>query len=424
MTQITALLILIYGVLLSVYFAGGFSSAKEHGVLAAFCGIVMIAQAMSYRIWGFDITTKLYPLIVHLPNVLLLVLALKRPWGVALGSVLTAYFCCQLPRWVGTIALELWATSLAYQLVYIISIVPIFFLLKRNFANAAYQAMTYSNRSLYLFGGLPLFYYIFNYATTIYTKSLYEGVRMVSEFLPVAMALFYVMFVSLYHKESLRLNQLKLDNALLATQSDSAKKEIQALQKVREQVAVYHHDMRHHLSMIGGWLETGEVDKVSEYIRQTQADIDSIVPARYCENNSVNLILSSFAAKAKERDVTLRICASIPEVLLFSETELCALLSNGLENAVSAAAQIKERERREVLFSCCPHKDNLLISIKNPYMGALRMQEGLPVSSRPGHGFGTKSIKMIAERHKGYVSFETRDGQFTLKIVLPLGESV
>ncbi len=418
MTEITALLILLYGVLLSVNFAGSIASAKELRILAAMCLIVSMVQLVSYWSWGYDMTTKLYPLMVHLPNVLMLVLVLKRPWGVSIVSVLTAYFCCQLPRWVGTMALELWGTSLAYQVGYIISIFPIFFLLQRYFAKAAYQAMTYSNRSLYLFGCLPLFYYVFNYVTTIYTKSLYDGSRMVSEFLPAAMALFYVMFVSLYHNEAMRMSQLKLDNALLAKQSEHAKNEILALQKAREQIAVYQHDMRHHLSLIGNWIDTGEIDKVSEYIRQTQVDIDSIVPVRYCENHAVNLILSSFVAKAKERDVTLYVEASIPEVLHFSETELCTLLSNGLENAISAAAEV-DTQQRKVTFSCQPHKGKLLIHIKNPYQGTINMQAGLPQSTRPGHGFGTKSIKMIAERHNGYFSFEAREDQFTLKVVLP-----
>ena len=423
MTVITALLILLYGVLLSVNFAGGFTSANDLRGLAAFCFIVSIAQLVVYYYWGYNMTTKLYPLIIHFPNVLMLVFGLKKPWGLAIVSVLTAYFCCQLPRWIGTIALELWGTSLAYQVGYIVSIFPIFFLLQRYFARAAYQTMTSSNRSLRLFGGLPLFYYVFNYATTIYTKSLYDGSRMVSEFLPAAMALFYVMFVSLSHNESLRMSQLKLDNALLATQSEHAKNEILALQKAREQIAVHQHDMRHHLSLIRRWIDIGEVDKVREYIRQTQAQIDSIIPARYCENNAVNLILSSFVAKAKERGVTLCVEASIPEVLLIPETELCALLSNGIENAISAAVEVDAEEKRKVYFSCQPHKGKLLILIRNPFKGMLTMQEGLPQSSRPGHGFGTKSIKMIAERHNGYFSFEARDGQFTLKVVLPLGST-
>lgn len=48
------------------------------------------------------------------------------------------------------------------------------------------------------------------------------------------------------------------------------------------------------------------------------------------------------------------------------------------------------------------------------------MENGLPQSSREGHGFGVKSIKMIAEKYRGYCSFNAQDGIFTLKTVLPI----
>ncbi|MGJ4849653.1 sensor histidine kinase [Bacillota bacterium Meth-B3] len=414
-------LVLLYGALLAVGFAGGCASKTERRTVAALSVAILSVQMLCYALWGLAATKRLYPLIAHLPLFLGLVFALKRPWGVALVSVLTAYFCCQLPRWFGTLALYLFGAKLAYQLGYTLSIVPLFVLLRRYFAAAAYRAMTYSRRSLLLFGGLPLFYYLFDYSTTVYTDALYDGIHMVSEFLPAAMALFFVAFISAYHDEAHNRGQLELDNAILVAQSQRAQNEICALQQVQRQTAVYRHDMRHHLALLSGYLEAGECAKACEYIRQAQADIDGIVPMRCCENNAVNLILSSFAAKASARGVAISAEANVPETLSLSDTELCALLSNGLENAVAAAAQADANERRTVRVNCQIHKDNLLLYISNPYRGTIAMRNGLPESAEPGHGFGVKSIKMIVEKHDGYCAFEAEDGQFTLKVVIPLG---
>ncbi|MGI6622462.1 MAG: GHKL domain-containing protein [Acetivibrionales bacterium] len=41
-------------------------------------------------------------------------------------------------------------------------------------------------------------------------------------------------------------------------------------------------------------------------------------------------------------------------------------------------------------------------------------------SKREGHGFGTKSMSMIAEKYNGYCSFEKTEDIFILRIVLPL----
>ncbi len=420
MTIMMGLLVLLYGTLLGVGFAGGCTSKKERHDVAVLSVIILMMQILCYFFLGLENTRKLYPLISHLPLFLMLVFRFKRPWDVALTSILTAYFCCQLPQWIGTVTLHLFGTQLAYALGYMLSLVPLFILLWRYFTKAVYRAMTYSKRSLLLFGGLPLVYYVFDYSTAVYTDALYAGIRMVIEFLPAVMAIFYVAFVSVYHQEVQRRSRLEMDNAILTAQSERAKNEIFALQQVQQQTSVYRHDMRHHLSLLNGYLEAGEISKANEYIRQTQTDIDKIVPVRYCENNTVNLILTSFATKAKQQDITFSAEINIPATLPLSDTELCALLSNGLENAVCAAAQIDEASRRTVRINCQSHKDKLLIYISNPYRGTVIMREGLPESTQPQHGFGAKSISMIADRHNGYCAFEAKDGLFTLKVVLPL----
>lgn len=112
--------------------------------------------------------------------------------------------------------------------------------------------------------------------------------------------------------------------------------------------------------------------------------------------------------------------AGLPQLLSISETELCALLSNGLENAIEAAAQADDEQFKKVRISCQTHKDNLLIFIENSFTGKVAMEGGLPQSFREGHGFGVKSMAMIAEKYNGYCSFEAKDEIFTLRIVLPL----
>ena len=174
--------------------------------------------------------------------------------------------------------------------------------------------------------------------------------------------------------------------------------------------------------------DEGDDEAAMEYIRQTQIDIDGIVPVRYCENNTINLILSAFVKKANQRGVTLDIDVVLPDVLVISDTEICTLLSNGLENAVEAAAKKPDSapgsdpvsNPGSVRLNCRIHKGNLLILIENTFHGKIEMKNGLPQTNKEGHGFGTKSIAMLAEKYKGYHSFTAKEGLFILKIVLPM----
>ena len=152
---ITFILIFAYGFFLTISFAGGCASQKERRVIGILCVSAFLVQFVFSMRFGLTTTWYFYPLIAHLPIVLTLVFALKRPLGIAVGSVLVAYFCCQLPRWIASIFLALFATELVSQISYSLSIIPIFFLLKRYFTTPAYKAMTYFQEILVVIWRTP-----------------------------------------------------------------------------------------------------------------------------------------------------------------------------------------------------------------------------------------------------------------------------
>ena len=193
----------------------------------------------------------------------------KKKLSIAIVSVLTAYFYCQLPRWVGSIAEFVFGVRLAYLIVYTVSIIIFYFILKRYFSIPAYYAMTYSRRSLFLFGCLPLFYYLFDYLTTVYTDMLYEGVTIIAESLPAAMAMFYILFIVMYHNEVQKRNKIELYNTILSMQLAQTSNDIQNVKRSEEVSRIYRHDLRHHLSLLYAFAESGNIDKIKDYLLQT-----------------------------------------------------------------------------------------------------------------------------------------------------------
>lgn len=175
---------------------------------------------------------------------------------------------------------------------------------------------------------------------------------------------------------------------------------------------VYRHDMRHHLSLLNSFAADGNLQKIKDYLASTEAAIEALTPVRYCENETVNLILSSFQNKAQKKKGSLQIDAKLPKKLNMNDTELCALLSNALENAISAAAMLEDEKLRKVYFKAVVNEGRLLISTENAYAGSLQMDGDLPVSSKKeaGHGFGIKSMIDIVNRYRGLYSIETEGG--------------
>ena len=385
---------------------------------------ILILQLMSYYFAGLMVAARLYPLITHLPCVVFITCYLKRPASIAIVSVLTAYLCCQPPNWLGLALQAFFDNPMAFFAGYSSGLLIMLYLITRYIASPVNRVMSYSRGTLYLFGSFPLIYYLFDYATTIYTGFLYSGAKIVVEFFPSVISMFYIVFIIIYSNEMQKRNNLELDNLMLETTSEQAMNEIFTLQQMQNQTAIYRHDMRHHLTLLYSFLEAGNAEKAMDYIRRTQSDIDGIVPLRYCENTTINLILSAFATKAEQKGMAFEIEAVVPKNLPFPDTELCALLANGLENAVSAAASkpdfYKSSSLSVVRAKCHVHKGNLLILIENTFHGQAQIKNGLPYTNKEGHGFGVKSIVMLVDKHQGYYSFSAEEGLFTLKIVLPI----
>ena len=362
-------LVLIYGLALSADIStGGHVSRQQKCLLTLLCLLFLLVQGLGLVLLGERTVKQLYPLVTYVPLVLILILFMKKSVGVAIVSTCTAYLCCQPPRW-GRIAVEaLTQSTLAAELVYILLMPVMYYLLRRFFVAAAYNTMTSSTATLLLFGSLPVTYYIFDYATTIYSDALYSGIQALNEFLPTVLITFYVLFLPAFHLQS----QRRADAEMEQSQS-----EMDSLHRLETQTAVYQHDMRHHLNMLDGLLSAGRPDEATAYIKNVQADIEAITPRRFCENHLVNLLCSSFTDKAQ----------------------------------------------RQGTVYCGVRQNKLLIEIRNPCAGPIAMRDGLPVSDREGHGYGCRSIQAIAQRNGGLCVFSARQGQFLLQIMLPVLET-
>ena len=412
-------LVLVYGLFLSVGIAGGCQNRRQKRIVAAVGPVFLLVQSVCWLLFGVAVARQIYPLIVHLPLTLILILVLKKPVGEAIVCTCTAYLCCQLPRWVDIAVSWLFRSPLLGEIAYTVAIFPLFFLLLSRFAGPAHQAMTRSRQSLLLFGGLPAGYYLFDYATTIYSSLLYSGIPALNELTPTVVILFYVLFLTAYNQETQKLAQAELELTAHMSLLNQAQREMEALRQAQTQTAIFRHDLRHHLNIIEGFLSADKPQQALSYIQKAQTRVSATAVQRFCDNETVNLLCSSFAQKAKEQDTRLQVEARLPKELPISDTELCALLSNGLENALNAAGALPP-ENRWVRCFFGIRRDKLLLEIQNPYVGTVTMADGLPENTAPGHGFGCRSIRYIAQHRGGLYTFRPENGIFTLQVVLPL----
>ena len=422
-------LTVLFGYPLIIALAGGFKTRRDWIVFLTLCPALLALQTCSLLAWGWDATRRIYPLIVHLPIVLGLVFGMKRPAGISLVSLFVGVLCCHFPRHAGIVASVATGSALAAEVTYVAVTVLLFPLLLRYFVPSAQDAMNESAKSRFFFGILPLVDYIceFTFVPLLplpFSRILpvdynYSSVQIFAEVMPTVVGQFYMIYTAAYRQQLRRRTEAELLSSHMAEQLRQAEMEMSSLRQAEDQAAAYRHDMRHHLAAIDGFLAAGSPQQARDYIKGVRTGAEVIPQRRFCENELANLLCSSFSAKAERMGVRLKVEASVPGNLAIPNTELCALLSNGLENALNAAGT-QEEGRRWVEFRCRVRLGKLLIEIRNPYSGEILFRDGLPVSGQPHHGYGCRSIRTIAEAHQGIYGFSAEGGIFTLRVALPV----
>lgn len=409
---------LLFGLAVSALFAGIDDAKKSKWSLAGFCIVFLVIQTVSWRFWGLELTAKLYPLMIHLPIILIFTLYYKRPLLLSIVSVLTGYLCCQAPRFIGYAAAAVIGHRIADHIFYVAAVILAYYYLQKYVAPSIRDLTSRSNRSTLLLGGVPLFYYLFDYFTTVYTHILYNGAEWAVQFMPSIVSVFYFVFVLLYYVETQKQFELQRERDLLDVQLRQAHSEFATLRQLHQNAAAYRHDMRHHFALLQGLANRGRLEEIREYLQTTLSDIDAFTPLRFCENETVNVILSFFDARAKRADTELEVEAVLPDELYTSDTELCSLLCNALENALYAAEAIPEAANRRIRLRLHIRNTKLCVEIRNTYQNEPEFRDDMPVTSKTEHGIGTKSMVHIVEKYGGVYKFATKDGWFIFQATL------
>lgn len=409
----------VLGVLVTVMLSCAGGKIRSAGGMVLICVVLLCVQLVSFWVFGLSVTKKLYPVLVHISLWGLLVVLLKTPKLQTAVSVLVAYLCCQPPRWVASLGLLIPENHWLYPVLYL-PVAGLFLLfLRRYLVVPIRRLLGQSRKNCLLMGLVPALYYVFDYVTTVYTSLLTSGNMAAVQFMPSVASMAYLAFVILYHIEQEKQTALSRERDLLETQLNQSKITFAAMQQSQEKTRQYRHDMRHHFAMLQAFAAENNLEKIQQYLNTVQQDIEALLPMRFCGNDVVNLLLSYYTSVARTKGVELVITAVLPAELSYSDTELCSLLSNGLENAIDAASRVDEAKERCVTVRMGIHGENLLIQIENPFAGEIFWQDGLPCAHQEEHGLGTQSIRSVVRSHGGEAIFRGENGFFQLRMLLP-----
>lgn len=409
----------VFGLVLSAMFCDIRWTWQKKLFMAGSMSIIMLLQGFILFFADVHIVKYFYPIVTHIPLAITLCI-LSREFLWPLISVLTAYLCCQLRRWVALLVVSIFSGGeLMQDTVELIVTLPLLLFLLRFVAPSVRSISHYTAAEKRRFGLVPLLYYGYDYLTLFCAGLLSEGNQAVTEFMPFVCSAAYLVFVlRISEGERIRMD-LQQTQDILNLQMTQAVREIVVLREAHEKSRIYRHDLRHHMLYLLSCIENKQFGQAQAYIQEICSKIEATTVISFCENEAANLIFSAFSDRAKKNGIALSIKAVIPKDIPISESDWCVLLSNALENALHACQKLaKKGLPGSINVSAFEKNEKLFLQVANSCEENITFSHGIPVTDNPGHGFGVRSICAIIEHYGGIYSFSAQDGLFTLHMSL------
>jgi len=205
----------------------------------------------------------------------------------------------------------------------------------------------------------------------------------------------------------------RIERALRDVESNSRVlfAELKLVRAVNDTARRIRHDLRHHNLALVELMKQNKVSEALDYLKELGSEQANLEGAGcfWCENDTVNAILTGCSRKAKAKGLEFSVEARVPRQLRINDMELVAVLANLIENAVNGAAH------GTVRVSVIEDRGVLRIGVSNAVADGFSLTDGLPC---PIPGVGIMSVRMAVEKHHGLFDYVLNAGELTARVML------
>lgn len=237
--------------------------------------------------------------------------------------------------------------------------------------------------------------------------------------------LIVLLLTALYRRHCRQINEA-LEKLQLEHQVMQNQLYIDLLSQKYRTLRQYQHDFKQHLSHIQQLAQQNQTESIVTYINTIYADLQSAAPLKLTGNQTLDLLLSDKLQQAQAKGVALRIDYQ-PQTQLahIAAPDLCIILGNLLDNAITAAAQSQRKE-----ISCKFQQKNnyyTAITVTNSCDQPPLMRNGLPQTQQDPeqHGCGVQNVLQRAQMYGGHCQFiyQAEQQQFQALVLLSTADS-
>lgn len=212
--------------------------------------------------------------------------------------------------------------------------------------------------------------------------------------------------------------------------SSAAKTELELAERIIEQQARQYEQSAKNVELIN--IKCHDLRKQIRGIAQIRAvdpeEIAKIVriydSSVKTGNDTLDVILGGYGLRCAAEKIELSCMIDGSKFSAFAVSDVYALFGNLLDNALEYLSSVPEQDKRFVRIASAVRGDYYILTAENYFEGDVSFDgKGIPNThkvDKQNHGYGTRSIKYIAEKYGGFADFEVDCNLFIVRCAFPL----
>ena len=207
--------------------------------------------------------------------------------------------------------------------------------------------------------------------------------------------------------------ELEHENETISLLWQEDRKQYELSKKTMDIINIKYHDLKHTLRDMK--LPEEEVKSIKDAVRVYGSRIKT-------GNEALDVLLTENTLRCSDEGIVLTYTGQGTDFSFMNTADVYSLFGNAISNAVEAVQKLEDPEKKVIDILSERRGELISIHVSNFFNGELEISDGLPVTSKKEeegfHGYGMKSMKLIAEKYGGSLSTSVEGELFHLNVYL------
>ncbi len=243
----------------------------------------------------------------------------------------------------------------------------------------------------------------------------YEGESMALNIVIKLFTIIFSLVVLMFGRGIFSQNEKEQQINVLNQLMKQEKLQFESVKANMEVINMKCHDLKHIIHRIEGKLTEEETDALREAIQFYDANIKT-------GNDILDIVLCEKAIVCRKKGIAFTCLADGPKFAFLSAVQTYSLFGNILDNAIEAVEKLAEPENKVITLTCHENDGQLEIEECNYFDGTIHYTDGNLSTLKDDsarHGYGTKSIRYVAEQYGGKLEIKVDGNMFFLSVLFP-----